>query len=155
MDFSKWNKAIDKEQYEKDLEEIKKNGGGDYPEIEPGEYVVKIEKMELKESKTKREPMLSIQFRITDGEHKKARIFYNQLVFKPFQIHIANQFLNSLETDVEAAFHGDYKEYNDIILDIFEACDKLEFLLAYGENAKGYKTYKIKEVYDSDDYLPF
>lgn len=147
MDFTKWNNAIDKEQFEKDLEEIK-NNGGDYPEIEPGEYVVKIEKMELKASK-KGDPMVSIMFRILEGEHKKACIFFNQVVNQPFQIHLANEFLNSLETDVEAAFHGDYKEYNDIILDIFEACDKLEFSLEYGENSKGYKTYKIKEVFDA------
>lgn len=142
MDFSKWNKAIDKEQFEKDLKEIKENG-----EIEPGAYVVKIEKMELKES-SKGDPMLSIQFRILDGEHKKACIFYNQVVLQPFQVHLANTFLNSLDTDIEAAFHGDYEEYNNIILDIFEACDKLEFLLAYGKNNKGYNTYRIKEVYD-------
>lgn len=150
MDFSKWNKAINAEQFTKDLEEIKKNGGGDYPEIEPGEYVVKIEKMELKASK-KGDPMVSIMFRILEGEHKKACIFFNQVVLQPFQIYLANEFLNSLETDVEAAFHGDYKEYNDIILDIFEACDKdkLEFALEYGENSKGYKTYKIKEVFDA------
>ena len=149
MDFAKWNKAIDAERYEKEIKEIKENGGGDYPEIEPGEYVVKIEKMELKESKTKREPMLSVQFRILEGEHKKSCIFMNQVVFQPFQIHLANEFLNSLDTDVEAAFHGDYEEYNNIILDIFEACDKLEFVLDYGENSRGYKTFKIKEVYEA------
>lgn len=148
MDFKKWNAAIDAEQMEKDLEEIKKNGGGDYPEIEPGEYVVKVEKMELKASK-KGDPMLSIMFRILEGEHKKACIFYNQVILQAFQIHLANEFLNSMETDVEAAFHGNYEEYNNIILDIAEACDKLEFLLDYGENSKGYKTYKIKEVYDA------
>ena len=148
MDFSKWNNAIDKEQFEKDLEEIKKNGGTNYPEIEPGEYVVKIEKMELKAS-SKGDPMLSIQFRILEGEHKKSCIFYNQVVMQPFQIYLANEFLNSLETDVEAAFHGNYEEYNNIILDIAEACDKLEFLLDYGTNNKGYHTYNIKEVYDS------
>lgn len=148
MDFSKWNSAIDAQQFEKDLEEIKKNGGADFPEIEPGEYVVKIEKMELKASK-KGDPMLSIMFRILEGEHKKACIFFNQVVIQPFQIYLANEFLNSLETDVEAAFHGDYKEYNDIILDIAEACEKLEFLLDYGTNSKGYNTYKIKEVYDA------
>lgn len=148
MDFSKWNKAIDAEKYEKELEEIKKNGGADFPDIEPGEYVVKIEKMELKESK-KHDPMLSIMFRILEGERKKACIFYNQVVMQPFQIYLANEFLNSLETDVEAAFHGDYKEYNDIILDIAEACEKLEFLLDYGVNSKGYNTYKIKEIYDA------
>lgn len=148
MDFSKWNAAIDAEKMEKDLEEIKKNGGGDYPEIEPGEYVVKVEKMELKASK-KGDPMLSIMFRIVEGEHKKACIFYNQVILQPFQIYLANEFLNSMETDVEAAFHGNYEEYNNIILDIAEACDKLEFLLDYGENNKGYKTFKIKEVYDA------
>lgn len=148
MDFSKWNAAIDAEKMEKDLEEIKKNGGGDYPEIEPGEYVVKVEKMELKASK-KGDPMLSIMFRIVEGEHKKACIFYNQVILQAFQIHLANEFLNSMETDVEAAFHGNYEEYNNIILDIAEACDKLEFLLEYGENSKGYKTYKIKEVYEA------
>lgn len=147
MDFSKWNKAIDAAQMEKDLEEIKKNGGGDFPEIEPGEYVVKIEKMELRESK-KGDPMLSIQFRIVEGQHKKACIFYNQVILQAFQIHLANEFLNSLEADVEAAFHGNYEEYNNIILDIAENCDKLEFLLEYGTNSKGYHTYKIKEVYD-------
>lgn len=148
MDFSKWNAAIDAEKMEKDLEEIKKNGGADYPEIEPGEYVVKVEKMELKASK-KGDPMLSIMFRIVEGEHKKACIFYNQVILQAFQIHLANEFLNSMETDVEAAFHGNYEEYNNIILDIAEACEKLEFLLDYGENNKGYKTYKIKEVYDA------
>lgn len=148
MDFSKWNAAIDAEKMEKDLEEIKKNGGGDYPEIEPGEYVVKVEKMELKASK-KGDPMLSIMFRIVEGEHKKACIFYNQVIMQPFQIYLANEFLNSMETDVEAAFHSNYEEYNNIILDIAEACDNLEFLLVYGENNKGYKTFKIKEVYDA------
>ena len=148
MDFKKWNAAIDAEKMEKDLEDIKKNGGGDYPEIEPGEYVVKVEKMELKSSK-KGDPMLSIMFRIQEGEHKKACIFYNQVILQAFQIYLANEFLNSLETDVEAAFHGNYEEYNNIILDIAEACEKLEFLLDYGENSKGYKTFKIKEVYDA------
>ena len=148
MDFKKWNAAIDAAQMEKDLEEIKKNGGADYPEIKPGEYVVKVEKMELKASK-KGDPMLSIMFRIVEGEHKKACIFYNQVILQPFQIYLANEFLNSMETDVEAAFHGNYEEYNNIILDIAEACEKLEFLLDYGENNKGYKTYKIKEVYES------
>lgn len=148
MDFKKWNDAIDAEKYEKEIEEIKKNGGGDFPEVEAGEYVVKVEKMELRESK-KGDPMLSIMFRIIDGEHKKACIFYNQVVFQPFQIHLANEFLNSMETDIDVAFHGDYKEYNDIILDLAEACDKLEFLLDYGKNSKGFNTYKIKEVYDA------
>ena len=147
MDFSKWNSAIDAEQFKKDIEDIK-NNGGDYPEIEAGEYVVKAEKMELKES-SKGDPMLSIMFRILEGEHKKACIFYNQVLTRPFQIVNANKLLNEMETDIEATFNGDYSTYNDTILDIFEAAENLEFLLEYGENNKGYKTFKIKEVYES------
>jgi hypothetical protein len=149
MDFKKWNKQIDKEQYEKDLEEIKKNGGtGEYKEVPHGEYTVKVEKMELKESK-KGDPMLSVMFRILEGEFKKSCIFMNQVVLLPFQIHIANQFLESLDTGVEVAFHGDYESYNDMILDCAEACDSLEFALVYGENNKGFNTFKITEVYDA------
>lgn len=149
MDFSKWNSAIDAEQYKRDIDEIKKNGGtGDYPEIEAGEYVVKIEKMELRESK-KGDPMLFVQFRILEGAHAKACIFMNQVVFQPFQIHMANEFLRSLETGVAVDFDGKFDDYANTILDVAEACDKLEFLLDYGENNKGYKTFKIKEIYDA------
>ena len=147
MDFTKWNKAIDAEQFKKDIEELK-NNSGDYPEIEAGEYVVKVEKMELKES-SKGDPMLSIMFRILEGEHKKACIFYNQVLNLPFQIVNANKLLESMETDVEIVFNGDYSCYNNTVLDVFEAAENLEFLLDYGENNKGYKTFKILEVYDA------
>jgi hypothetical protein len=148
MDFSKWNKAIDKEQYKKDLEDIEKNGGtGDYKEVPHGEYIVKVEKMELKESK-KGDPMLSIIFRIVEGEFKKSCLFMNQVVFQPFQIHIANEFLKSMETDVEIEFDGNYEDYNNMILDVAEACDSLEFSIEYGEK-KGFNTFKILEIYDA------
>lgn len=148
MDFSIWNNSIDAAKFEKELEELKKNNGTNFPEIEPGEYVVKIEKMELKASRGG-DPMVSIQFRILEGEHKKSCIFYNQVVSKPFQLYIANTFLNSLGTGIDVAFHGNYEEYSNLILDIGEACDKLEFALDYGKNNKGFNTYNIKEVYDA------
>lgn len=147
MDFSIWNNAIDAEKFEKELEELKKNGNGNYSEIEPGNYVVKVDKMELKASRGG-DPMVSIQFRILEGEHKKACIFYNQVVTKPFQIHLANNFLSSLGTGIDVKFDGNYENYSNLILDVGEACDKLEFDLLYGKNAKGYNTYRINEVYE-------
>lgn len=145
--FDKWNEQIDGAKMAEEVKEVEKNGGGEYKEVPIGEYEVKIEKMELKESKSGA-PMVSVMFRILDGEFKKSCLFMNQVVTQPFQIHIANLFLRSLDTGIEVDFDGNYAHYNDMILDVFEAVDKdkLEFLLAYGEN-RGYKTFKIKEVY--------
>lgn len=145
--FDKWNEQIDGAKMAEEVKEVEKNGGGEYKEVPVGEYEVKIEKMELKESKSGA-PMVSVMFRILDGEFKKSCLFMNQVVTQPFQIHIANLFLRSLDTDINVDFDGNYAHYNDMILDVFEAVDKdkLEFLLNYGEN-RGYKTFKIKEVY--------
>ena len=151
MDFSKFNKAINKDEFKKELEDIKKNGGGEYAEIPHGNYNVKIEKMEMRETKAEPiRPMFSVQFRILDGEFKNSCIFMNQVITEPFQIHIVNQFMESLDTDVsDISFDGDYEHYNDLIMDVFENCDRLEFDLNYGENRKGYNTFRIDDVFDA------
>lgn len=145
--FDKWNKAVDQEKLAKEVAEVKENGGGGYDDVPLGEYEVKVEKLELKSSK-KGDPMLSVWFKILNGDHAKQLIFMNQVVVQPFQIHLANQFLDSLESEVEFTFDGNYTHYNDTILDIAEAIEGLEYLLDYGENNKGYSTFKIKEVYE-------
>lgn len=145
--FDKWNEQIDGAKMAEEVKEVEKNGGGEYKEVPVGEYEVKIEKMELKESKSGA-PMVSVMFRILEGEFKKSCVFMNQVVTLPFQISIINGFLRSLKTGVTIDFDGNYEHYNNMILDVFEAIDrdKLEFLLGYGER-NGYKTFKIKEVY--------
>lgn len=67
MDFSKFDAAINKDQLQKDYEEAKKNGGGDYEDLPKGKYTVFIEKMEIKETKTDGAPMFSVQCRTVDA----------------------------------------------------------------------------------------
>ena len=145
--FDKWNEQIDGAKMAEEVKEVEKNGGGNYKDVPAGEYEVKIEKMELKESKSGA-PMVSVMFRILEGEFKKSCLFMNQVVTLPFQIGFVNEFLRSMDTDVTIDFDGNYEHYNNMILDVFEAVDrdKLEFLVAYGEK-NGYKTFRIKEVY--------
>ena len=145
--FDKWNEQIDGKKMAEEVKEVEKNGGGDYKEVPVGEYEVKVEKMELKESKSGA-PMVSVMFRILDGEFKNSCLFMNRVVTQPFQISIMNSFLRSLDTEIDVTFDGNYAHYNDMILDVFEAVDKdkLEFLISYTES-KGYPRYKIKEVY--------
>lgn len=151
--FDRWNNAVDLKGLQEDIAQAEENGG-DYREVPVGTYEVKIEKIEMKEctsDKNAGKPMVSIWFRILKGDYQNSMIFFNQLIVEGFQISMMNRFLKSLDVLDEADIEfKDYGQYNQLLLDIFEAVDgELEFLLEYGVNKKGYNTYKILEVYDS------
>ena len=143
--FDKWDSEIDTKGLAEDVKSASENKG-DYKEVPHGTYEVKVDKMEIKATQ-KGDPMASIWFKIVNGEYKNQRLFMNQVITQGFQIHIVNEFLRSLDSGLEVEFVN-YKQYNDLMLDILEAIDgKLEYALEYGEN-KGYDTFKIKEVFD-------
>lgn len=145
--WEKFDKKVDTKALSSDVKEVQKNGGGDYKEVPVGTYEVEVNKLELKESKTGN-PMLSIWFKILVGEFKGSLIFYNQALHTGFGLHNANEFLRSMDTEVEINFES-FKQYNDMLLDISEELDgTLEFALEYGKNNKGYNTYKIVDVFE-------
>lgn len=149
--FDKWNKQIDGEALAKDVKDVQANGGqkGEFPEIPHGEYEVKIHKIELKESKASKNPMVAIQFKILEGKFKNSIIFMNQVVTQGFQIHIVNEILRSMETGLDIEFDGNYRHYKDLLMDVHEAVDgKLEFGLKYDVNEKGYNTFEITDVFE-------
>lgn len=143
MDFSKFDKMVDLEGLKKDIEDSANN---DFKEVPHGSYEVAITKLELGESK-KGDPMVKVWFKILAGEYKNSLIFMNQVITQGFQIHIVDEFLRSLGTDIDIAFES-YSQYNDLLMDIFEAVDdKLEFALKYGEN-KGFNTFEITDIFE-------
>lgn len=150
INWDKFDKSVDVEGLNKDLQENKDNYG-EYKEVPLGEYEVKVDEMKLTTSK-KGDPMLSIWFKILDGEYKNSLIFYNQILNLGFQIHIANEMLRSFDTGIEVSseFKG-YAALNELILDISEEIDSqgLEYALKYDENKKGYKTFEITDVFES------
>lgn len=150
--FDKWDKSIDTAGLAADVEEAAANGGqGTYKDVEPGEYEVAVSQMELKASKAG-DPMVSIWFKVvSDGEFKNSLIFMNQVITQGFQVHIVNELLRSLVSEVpdapEIEFKN-YKQYGNLILDIQEAItDNYEYALDYGKNKKGYSTFKITETF--------
>lgn len=144
--WDEFDDAIDTEGLIKDAAEAAESGG-DFKETPHGKYEVAVQKMELKKSK-KGSPMLSIWFKIIEGEYKNSIIFYNQVLSSGFGLHNANEFLKSLETGVEIEFKN-FKQYNELIMDVHEAVDgAVEYVLDYGENDKGFNTYKIEEVFE-------
>jgi len=147
IDYSKFDKQVDVEGLKKDVKEAQENGGsGDYKEVPFGEYEVSVDKMELSESK-KGDPMVSIWFKILEGEYKNSRLFFNQVITKGFQIHQANELLRSMDTGIEIDFES-YSQYGQLLMDVHEAIDgNLEFAIKYEDN-KGYAKYTITEVFE-------
>ena len=145
LDFSKFDKQVDLEGLKKDIKEAE-NNSGDFKEVPHGNYEVKIQKLELGESK-KGDPMFICWMKILSGDFKNSLIFMNQVITQGFQIHIVDDFLRSLESDVEIGFES-YGQYAEMIMDVAEAIDgNLEYAVEYGEN-KGFNTFKITDVFE-------
>ena len=146
--WEKFDKKIDTKGLKDDIKQARENGGGDYKEVPFGTYEVNVEKIELRESK-KGDPMVTIWFNIIAGEFKNSKIFYNQVITQGFQIHLLNELLRSLDTGVNVEFDT-YAQYNEVLMDIAEGTQALEYALEYGENKKGYPTYKITDVFEAE-----
>lgn len=153
--FDKWDKEIDTEGLAADVKEAAENGGGDFKEVPHGDYEVAIQQMELKASK-KGDPMVSIWFKIvSDGEFKGSMIFFNQVITQGFQVHIVNEMLRMMVSEMDDAPEIEfksYKQYGNLIMDIFEAINEnFEYALAYKKGKKDFSTYEITEVFVLED----
>lgn len=147
--WDKFDKAIDTEGLAKDVREASQNGAN-FKEVPHGKYEVKIEKLELVESKAG-DPMVSCWMKVLAGDFKGSLIFMNQVITKGFQIHIANEFLRSLDSGNDIEFKT-YSQYGQLLMDIHEAVDgALEYSLKYGEGKKGFSTYEITDVYEVEE----
>lgn len=122
IDFSKWNEEFGGKDALEDLKKAKEN---EYTELPEGTYVCKMEKLELGESK-KGQPMIKAQFRISEGEHKKQCLFYNQVFTRGFPQHKGLEFLRSLQLldDADVDFDGNFETFNDLLLDLAEVAEE-------------------------------
>lgn len=145
--FEKFDKEFDLAGLKEDLKSVGANKS-EYKEVPLGTYEIKIDKLELTESKAGR-PMVRCWMRILDGEYKNSIIFMNQVINISFGLHIANEFLKTLESGVDISFDS-FTQYNNMLLDIHEAIDgKYEYALEYGKNDKGFNTFKISDIFEA------
>lgn len=154
--FAQWDKAVDIDGLKKDIQEAAENGGGNFKEVPHGEYEVSIEKMELKATKEKKDPMVSIWMKIVgDGEFKGSLIFMNQVITQGFQIHIVNEFLRALIQDCPDAPVVEFKsyaQYAELLMDIHELVgSSYEYGVKYGKTKKGFDTFEITDVFALED----
>ena len=152
MDFSAFDKAID-DQFKKNLEEAKQNSSTDYPEVPAGNYLVSIDKMEIRPTKTG-EPMFSCQMRILEGDHKKQCIFFNRKIYgnrnsekwndaKAIQTVVS--WLDELQTETVPEFTT-YSQFNECVLDIFTECEECKLKLKVSYDPDAFNPITINEV---------
>lgn len=154
---NKFNDLYDVNALQQNLDEIEANKNkkdGDFPEVPVGKYEVKIEKIELGESKNG-SPMGKIMFRIIEGEFKKSCLFYNQVLVgkdkntgevTAFGLHNFNEFLKTLDSQVEIKFK-DFFQYEQLLLDVAEAVESLVYEIQYGKN-NDFPTFKVLNIYE-------
>ena len=150
FDFSRFDDELDLEELAQaiDASEKGKGGNGDFKDVPLGNYEAKIDKLELSVSKLGK-PMLTCWFKILAGEFKNSRLFMNQVIEQGFQIHIANDFLRSLDSGLEIKFKT-FKQYEQMVMDVAEAIDGLDYAVKYGETSKGFKTFEITDVFETE-----
>jgi hypothetical protein len=149
--FEKWDNTIDTEGLAADVKEASQNNS-EFKEVPHGDYEVAVQQMELKAS-SKGDPMVSVWFKIvSEGEFKGSMIFMNQVVTQGFQVHIVNEILRKMVSEMsnapEIEFKS-YKQYANLIMDIFESINgNYEYALSYKKGKKDFSTYELTEVYE-------
>lgn len=164
MDFSRFDKAIDNEQFKKDYEDAIKNGGtGDYEEVPAGTYVVKIESMEIGATKEKGEPIFKAMCRIVedddhDGKFKKHCIFFNRKIYGNKEtdkwndakaIGTVTGWLDKLETDTVPVFEN-YSQFSELVMDIMEEVEQDKLLLEVEYDKDNFNPIHIEEVFEEE-----
>ena len=152
--FDKYAASVDQAELEASQKEIDENAqGGQREEVPFGNYEVKVDRMEAKNSKSGN-PMVSIWFRILNGKFENSIIFYNGVFHEDWMRHRVVKMICAILDDYsnEAMVilkSNDLDEINNFLFDVHEEIDgKFEYLLKYGER-KGYGTYEIEEVYEA------
>ena len=166
MDFSKFDATINQGELNKQLEEAKNNSQGEGLETPAGNYITKIEKMELGATKDGR-PMFKVQMRVVEAgdndtdevekylkhfKNKKPCLFMNRVIYgtknDANMIQSVIGWLEKLEAGIDLEFKN-YSQFADLILDIFEeVADAVELEVNYDPDA--FNSISIKEVFELD-----
>ena len=164
MDFSKFDLNVSAEMTNSINEAKKNTPQGDSLETPAGEYVAKIEKMELGATKDGR-PMFKVMLRVIEAgdnatdevveylNHFKAKkpcLFMNRVIYgtKNDANMIASVlgWLEKLQPESEVEFKN-YSQFSELVLDIFEeVADAVELAVTYDPNA--FNSISINEVFD-------
>lgn len=147
VDFSKFDRQIDKDQLKKDIASAQENGTGEYKEVPAGVYTCDLEKLELGETKDGR-PMLKVMMRIIGDEDgnkcdfTRNCLFMNRVLFGTKNdgnmIASAIGWLKTLEPSEEVGniIFESYSQFAELVLDVADdVSEELQYVVDYEPEA--------------------
>lgn len=154
IDFSAFDEKIDLKALQKEVEEAPDT---DFADVPDGEYIVSIEKMEIKQTKAKDKLMFSVQCKIKEGEQANRMIFFNRVISgnKTSERWNDGRAIKSVCTwvnellgeDEEPVTFYNYSDFADQILDVFQSIQgAIEVEVKYAANS--FNPITINEVFD-------
>ena len=154
IDFSAFDGKVDLNELQKEVQEAPDSGFEDVPD---GEYIVGIEKMEIKLTKAKDKLMFAVQCKIKEGEQENRMIFFNRVISgnkvsekwnDGRAIKSVCTWVNKLLADDEEPVEFiNYQDFANQILDVFQSVqNSIEIAVDY--KADDFNPITIKEVFD-------
>lgn len=146
MDFSKFDSMFNLEGLKEDIKAAA-DRNTERVEVPDGQYECKIDKMEMKESKTGN-PMISIWYRIVAGDFKNSVLFQNQTIHTGFGLHTAKKTLSDMDTGLSIDFES-FSQFASLIESVKEAIETqgLEYAVKYTTTKNDFKNFEITEVF--------
>ena len=157
--FDKFDSQVNLDDIKKQMAEAAENS---FEEVPAGDYIAKIEKMELGVTKKDNRPMFKVQIRLIEASHageieekflskykkKKPCIFFNRVMYgtKNDGAMIAGvvAWLNKIGFDQPVEFRG-YADFEQVVMDCAEQVGSLEFAISYDPD--DFNSIEIDEVY--------
>lgn len=153
MSFKDFNMNMD--DYNKqlsDLETNKEETKKEYKDPTDGEYECGLVSLELGTNKAGDKLMLKGSFKILDGEFKNQRLWINKVLTgcnnSATCVKFAIDFLNTLGSEQEVEFTGDFDDLDKQIQIVFADVKNCVFLVNQVTN-NGFKNYYVNDVYDN------
>ena len=153
VDFSAFDDKIDLDELQKEVQDAPDTNFTDVPD---GEYIVGIEKMEIKTTKAGDKLMFAVQAKIKEGDQANRMIFFNRVISgnksqkwtDGMAIKSVCTWVNQLLADDEEPIEFvNYSDLADQILDVFQAIQGV-IEVAVDYKADAFNPITIKEVFD-------
>lgn len=155
MSFKDFN--INMEDYDAQIKELEANKPKEekkkeFKEVVDGDYECGLMGLELGTNKAGDKLMLKGSFKILDGEFKNQRLWINKVLTgcnnSAWCIKSAIDFLNTLGSEQEVEFTGDFDDLETQIQIVFADVKNCTFLVHQQTNGN-FKNYFVNDVWDN------
>lgn len=156
MSFKDFNMNMD--DYNAQIKELdankpKEEKPFEYKDPVDGEYECALMGLELGTNKAGDKLMLKGSFKILDGEFKNARLWINKILTgcnnSAWCVKSALDFLNSMGSDQEVEFTGDFDDLATQINIVYCDVKNCTFVVNQVTSNSGFKNYYVNDVFDN------